>query len=144
MVATIIGRLKMEKELQTVDTSATEIKTFTQDEVNKIVSERVNKNNEELKALRDEVNSFKQERHLNEANSFLKAQNVNVDEFKELKAYDDFMKLNSAEEKEQFIKDLQGKKPNLFGSPKPTAKNPLSFTGVSYETKDEKQKLKVY
>lgn len=108
------------------------------------MSERINKHNEEFKALRDEVNAYRQERHLNEANGFLKAQNVNVDEFKELKAYDDFIKLNSAEEKEQFIKDLQGKKPNLFGSQKPTAKNPLSFTGVSYETKDEKPKLKVY
>lgn len=123
-----------------------ETKTFTQEDVNKIVSERINKHNEEFKALRDEVNAYRQERHLNEANGFLKAQNVNVDEFRELKAYDDFMKLNSAEEREQFIKDLQGKKPNLFGTQKPAAKNPLSFGGVSFESpkNDDKPKLKVY
>lgn len=67
----------------------------------------------ELKTLTDKLAIYDKKDKEDKKNSLLIKQGINVDDFKELKAYDEFLLLEDGKE-EEFLVSLKTKKPYLF------------------------------
>ncbi len=76
-----------------------------------------------------------------EADDFLSKNNLSdVEGFKQLKAHDTFLKLETDEERTKFLKDLKEKSPRLFSK----SKSVLDFSNIELKTKQKEEIYKVY